>query len=334
MTTGEKIKTYRKKKGMTQTELAEATGSTTVAISRYELGQREARYSLLKAIAKALDAPEEEFLESYPKEPLKISEYKERLSAIENGLRDAAQAEEPTMQIEIIRRTQRAFSQLLDEERFALKILEETRYNETGLIETRMDSMQGKLLKAFNRLNQDAQEKAIERIGEMGLVFDYQRPSLSNSLQNYIYNNYQQIYEVSNDTESQEAYESEDDKEVEADIRHILLVREKNGCRSEWHFYYYKFSGRPADSAVKEIVSQCESYDNKQDKYSFVLDDLDSYNQFISCHMDITAQIENNPYSDLMGEQAEITFFLINKDTWEIKDMESSNKYTAQPDDI
>lgn len=334
MTTGEKIKTYRKKRGMTQTELAEATGSTTVAISRYELGQREARYSLLKAIAKALDAPEEEFLESYPKEPLKISEYKERLSAIENGLRDATLAEDAAMQMEIIRRTQRAFSQLLDEERFSLKIVEETRYNETGLIEARMDSMQGKLLKAFNRLNQDAQEKAIERIEEMGLVFDYQRPSLSNSLQNYIYNNYQQAYEVSNDTKSQEAYESDEGQDIEADIRHITLVRDKNGCRSEWHFYYYKFSGRPADSDVKEIVSGCGSYDNTQDKYSFVLDDLDSYNQFISCHMDIIAQAENNPHSDLMTAQAEITFFLINKDTWEIKDMESSDKYTSQPDDI
>lgn len=334
MTTGEKIKTYRKKKGMTQTELAEATGSTTVAISRYELGQREARYSLLKAIAKALDAPEEEFLESYPKEPLKISEYKDRLSAIENGLRDAAQTEDAAMQIEIIRRTQRAFSQLLDEERFALNITEETQYNESGLIEARMDSMQGRLLKAFNRLNQDAQEKAIERIKEMGLVFDYQRPSLSNSLQNYMYNKYQQTYEMSGDTKSQEAYESDEGQDAWADIRYIILRRETNGCRSERHFLYYHFPDKAADSSVTEIVSRYEGYENKQDRYTFVLDNEESYNQFINCHEGIRNQDNFDPNNNLLSEKPEIHFFLVNRDTWEIMDEDSSNRYTPDHDGI
>ena len=129
--------------------------------------------------------------------------------------------------------------------------------------------------------------------------------------------------------ESQEIYESDEGQDIDADIRHIILKREKGECQSKWHFIYYQFSGRPDDSAVKEIVSQYESYDNKQDRYSFVLDNEECYDQFINCHEDIRSQDDLAPGSNLVSGKAEITFFLISRDTWEIKDMDTSNRYSS-----
>lgn len=188
-----------------------------------------------------------------------------------------------------------------------------------------------RLLAAFDRLSDEAQKKAVERVEELALIPVYQLP-FPEALQRYIYSQYQQTYEVSDDTKTQETYESDDGNEAEADIRHITLIREKNGGRSEWHFKYYQFPGRPADSAVKEIVSQYEHYENKQDRYSFVLDNEENYNQFVSCHEDIRNQ--ENLVSDtcLLSAKPEITFYLIGKDTWEITDVDSSSRYTPELD--
>lgn len=50
---GENIKAARKKCGMTQGQLAAQLGLTKAAVSRYELGQRNANLPLLERIAKA-----------------------------------------------------------------------------------------------------------------------------------------------------------------------------------------------------------------------------------------------------------------------------------------
>ena len=49
---GENIKAARKKCGMTQGQLASQLGLTKAAVSRYELGQRNANLPLLEKIAK------------------------------------------------------------------------------------------------------------------------------------------------------------------------------------------------------------------------------------------------------------------------------------------
>ena len=185
-----------------------------------------------------------------------------------------------------------------------------------------------RLLAAFDRLSDEAQKKAVERVEELALIPIYQLP-LPEALQRYIYSQYQQTYELSDDIKSQETNGSDDGTEIDADIRHIILKREKGECQSKWHFIYYQFSGRPDDSAVKEIVSQYESYDNKQDRYSFVLDNEECYDQFINCHEDIRSQDNLAPGSNLASGKAEITFFLISRDTWEIKDMDTSNRYSS-----
>lgn len=55
MNIGEKIKQIRLEKGLTQDDLAAATGITKTAISRYELGQRQPSVDQLNAIADALE---------------------------------------------------------------------------------------------------------------------------------------------------------------------------------------------------------------------------------------------------------------------------------------
>lgn len=54
---GERIRQLRTEKGMTQEQLAAALNTTKAAISRYELSQRELRFSQAQAIADALDVP-------------------------------------------------------------------------------------------------------------------------------------------------------------------------------------------------------------------------------------------------------------------------------------
>lgn len=54
---GERIRQLRTEKGITQEQLAAALNTTKAAISRYELSQRELRFSQAQAIADALGVP-------------------------------------------------------------------------------------------------------------------------------------------------------------------------------------------------------------------------------------------------------------------------------------
>lgn len=59
---GKKILRIMKEKGMSQKQLATASGITEAAISKYISGEREPRITFLKRIADALDVPADEFL--------------------------------------------------------------------------------------------------------------------------------------------------------------------------------------------------------------------------------------------------------------------------------
>lgn len=59
---GKKIMRIMKEKGMSQKQLAKASGITEAAISKYISGEREPRITFLKRIADALDVPADEFL--------------------------------------------------------------------------------------------------------------------------------------------------------------------------------------------------------------------------------------------------------------------------------
>ena len=55
MAIGERIKYTRKRKGLTQAQLAEKLGLSTITIRQYESNKREPRHQVLKDIARALD---------------------------------------------------------------------------------------------------------------------------------------------------------------------------------------------------------------------------------------------------------------------------------------
>lgn len=57
MTTGQLIKAARKKAGLTQARLSELAGVATITIQQYELGKRQPRIEQLQAIAAALGVP-------------------------------------------------------------------------------------------------------------------------------------------------------------------------------------------------------------------------------------------------------------------------------------
>jgi len=58
----DKIKHFRKKKSMTQTELAELTGVSVMTIRHYESGEREPRASDIKKLCEVLGVTEDELL--------------------------------------------------------------------------------------------------------------------------------------------------------------------------------------------------------------------------------------------------------------------------------
>ena len=61
MTIGESIKEYRKKKGLTQKELAEKVGVATGTIQQYELNKRSPRPDIMETISRVIDLPYREY---------------------------------------------------------------------------------------------------------------------------------------------------------------------------------------------------------------------------------------------------------------------------------
>lgn len=99
MPLGEKIRYYRKQKGMTQQELADKLHISYVGISQYETGKRNPKLETMSRIADALDIPVkllygsiEEYISQGQSEKVKasfVSDKSTRLSCkIDSGLYD------------------------------------------------------------------------------------------------------------------------------------------------------------------------------------------------------------------------------------------------------
>lgn len=325
MTIGEKLKMYRMQRRMTQGELAKAVGSTVAAISRYELDQREPRYSLLLAIANVLDVPEEEFLEAYPKTPMKIDEYKSRLQDIENKLRSAQQEQTPASQIKEIQRALNMFSQLLYEERFTIKIAEKRTSEETMLLRTSKGSRKGKMLTAFNQLNRDGQDKAIERTKELGLIPGYLRMSLPDVLKLFVYNQYKLAYSVISDVEKQETYtvmtpDGEQDRLV--NVRHMILQRRpEQKFRLRWDFLYYSCTDAIEDDIIAELLKKLHVPEEDCDRISFVFDDEKKFNDMFSRDHEDKCELPSICQWWIHALKWPILFILIGKENYEIENI-------------
>ena len=80
MTIGEQIKTFRKKAGYTQKQLAEICNVAEITIRQYELGKRQPRIEQLEKIANALDVSLIQIMEHIPLEQYKTTdEYKKTM---------------------------------------------------------------------------------------------------------------------------------------------------------------------------------------------------------------------------------------------------------------
>lgn len=195
--------------------------------------------------------------------------------------------------------------------------------------ERRVDNIRERRMKrigaVFDRLSDEGQMELVRRAEELVFVPAY-RLSLSEVLQRYINDKHDAEYEISENNEEEHVYSSEDE-DYQIHVRHIVLKRESGAGIFQWHFMYYQLKGMIDDSVVKDIVSGYENYEDCQDRYSFVLDNKDCFNQFYNCLCDIRAYDDLDDFSPGDDNKPEITFFLIDKETWEIMDVNSTAKY-------
>lgn len=133
---GEKIKNARQIKGMSQEALARAIGSTKSTISKYELGHREPSLDTIQRIADALRV---DLLDLVT--PTRGQIYFDKvLKAAEEG------------------------------KKRGLRVV----WNGDGLFLTQPDKEQ-KILFAFDKLNDDGQSVAVERVEELTEIPKYQK---------------------------------------------------------------------------------------------------------------------------------------------------------------
>lgn len=149
---GKQIQGIRRKKGLSQEELAQAIGSTKSAISRYESGKRQPRLEQLQRIASALDVPIYELL---------------GLIDEGDGLFSARLSDDLVKALGL---------DSLQEDEYAVGTIDPT----SGFAKALAQSLWGastkeRLESAFERLNEEGQQKAVERVEELTEIPKYQR---------------------------------------------------------------------------------------------------------------------------------------------------------------
>lgn len=184
-----------------------------------------------------------------------------------------------------------------------------------------------KLLAAFDSLSDDAQLTAIERIEELSLIPAYQRP-LTDILQKYIYNEWNQVYEPLEDTETYETYKGGDiftEPDWFITARHITLQRKTSqGENTHWHFLYYSckkvidwddenfFSF--ISSISKQLVDDLDNLTGYDDNLSFIFDDELFLDAFYGPYTDGRESWKHCEFSSICL-QPSVFFFLIKKGT-------------------
>lgn len=148
---GDIIRDVRKRKGFTQTTLAEKVGISLMSIRRYENGERIIPEKILHRINDELG---EDVVEIY------LSERKKEDDEIAKIIFDAHSITKA-----------REFEELTPEEISQLLAVAE-KYNIVKPI-----PKEERLLNAFNCLNEDGQDVAIERVEELTQIPKYQRTS-------------------------------------------------------------------------------------------------------------------------------------------------------------
>lgn len=159
-TIGENIRRIRKQKGITQSQLADALDTTKSAISKYELGHRELRIDLLKAIASYLQIDLFELIPEEQREGFEhITSY---FRSEQKSVREKAHEVE-----EILLNNALNISYLQKLAQISL-LVDAT--IENPLSELDSDILKAVLLGSFSQLNLRGQYEAVERIAELELI--------------------------------------------------------------------------------------------------------------------------------------------------------------------
>ena len=186
MSVGEKIRTARKKAGLTQEELARAAGVATITIRQYELGKRQPRLEQLELIANALKVPisklvsdsasiGEYIFKAMQTQHLNLKALSESSSISEEKLNSIVLSDhEPISQDE-----KKVLNRVLgiDLDFFAYTGLEIYREPPVSL-------MRRTLLEAYDRLNEKGQQIAVDRIEELTKIPDYLKEKEETEKQN------------------------------------------------------------------------------------------------------------------------------------------------------
>lgn len=154
MDIGGKIKEMRNAAGLTQSQLAQLSGVAPITIRQYETGKRQPRIEQLQKIAKALKVSVAVFLPE--KLERKYLEYENIAHDIKRDMIDSAVDYE---EYESARKTKISDIQI-------------------GLIlgENRRKRLE-KINASFDKLNDDGQQKAVERVEELAEIPRYQKSS-------------------------------------------------------------------------------------------------------------------------------------------------------------
>lgn len=154
MDIGGKIKEMRNAAGLTQSQLAQLSGVAPITIRQYETGKRQPRIEQLQKIAKALKVSVAVFLPE--KLERKYLEYENIAHDIKRDMIDSAVDYE---EYESARKTKISDIQI-------------------GLIlgENRRKRLE-KINASFDKLNDDGQQKAVERLEELAEIPRYQKSS-------------------------------------------------------------------------------------------------------------------------------------------------------------
>lgn len=171
-----------------------------------------------------------------------------------------------------------------------------------------------KLMAAFEKLSNEAQMIAIERIEELTLIPKYQ-VTLQESLQRYVNNKYLLALDIPKDSEITESSPKDGGG---CQITHIILKREIDKKACDWNFYYYQSENPAEEPVIEQIMAEYKGSWTDGPRNVFVLDNLDDYNLFYSCNENRRHQFEENHNGS--GEPPEIPLFLIDKETWTVKD--------------
>ncbi len=164
MTIGERIKAARKAANMTQKKLAELAGTATGTIQQYELGKRQPRIEQLQKIATALDCDYLWLLTG-------SGEMASLRKVIEDGFKKH-------MQDSGLTDTMESFQHQLDSifdpltKKSPITFKAESSKIAAAIAHTMREE---DLMKAYRRLNEAGQQKAVERVEELTEIPKYRR---------------------------------------------------------------------------------------------------------------------------------------------------------------